>query len=390
MQPINVALFVQFTANDAPPNTIGATPFIFTYNKFIYLVWIYDIGVYFIAVNSLGQYCKYSTLSFYVAGQRPIENGNSICFIDNGTIYFANSTGHFGTVPIPQFFSNHSFISVIPNNITKVVSDCNFNIITRGPFLIGGTLNPVVGYVMTDGANNYAGTSYSFYGNKECEQYVIIYDDSSNATLTNYGTSSTNVIDSTSTQMSSDALGHDNICNISDLSATRTNGVFCRDPLHPLNVGTFTFHINYYPVLQIPDERNYNRGASDNDYIGVFGSATGPNYPCYLTSPILSYSLFITQNAIVCNKQILMGNKLYFFGPYNPPNLYVSTNLANYFTTNDFPSGDGSGFGLGLGLGLGSSNGPPSSSSSTVNKSFKSQYLINMNRPISAIGAYKT
>ncbi|HUW47004.1 MAG TPA: hypothetical protein VMW50_14610 [Dehalococcoidia bacterium] len=371
--PVTTSLLLD-TTNKLPTQLQGHIPTVFEYRGNMMAVWGLKnpgqviIGIYFLIVKPTGEYCAYSNMTNFVGAT---AFSFSFCYTRQDLIFFLDL--RFGTCPIPTVFENGKlFLISMSFNVpygTCPTYTVNPNL-QQGPMLLGNVDNPLIGFT----GELHSGLLYNVKnGVLISEQNVANVNDLNDATN---ATTAANIylLDGSIIQLNVDGLGNLNIVSNGVISANYSAGTVCNP-----TAGIFQYHLDNSIILKIPDENNYVHGASDNSYFVIFSSSNG----FYIVSKALGYSqLFSVTSGF--GYSCFVNNRVMFYRALNPAMIYITTDLSTHF--NNFPS---------------ASSSSSSSNTSKISLAYGglypvsqgnvlSKYLINFNRPISAIGAYKT
>jgi len=400
MTPIAIPLinFLQFQVGDIPPSLSSTYPFYLNHNDNI--VFVYPIistvgstntnmiGIFIVIINQAGSFCTYSSIPFPALhiGISGIITGCS-CFIKGDYIYLANSTGFFTKIIIPTYFVSKGKINIL-SVIYKAAPNCPYPatpFISQGPFILDfQSIKPKVCFISNYvhvtppiDPGSYSGLIYDYDGNKYCD---IWFNYNFPIPLA-YGL---NVIQSNGVEtiMKPDSLGHNTLLETYTLTGSYDLNTYCYIPGPPYAYGNFS--LSYYEnlVISIPDiTEGYKYGCSNNSFFSIFCGSQDSRF--YLSSIFFNVSLLFSQNFGTASKVLFLNNKAFFIFNNNPLNIAVSSDLSPYVkipNSTNIPTNNSNNANLGFGNSI-----PIQKQLLNTNK-----YLINFNRPVSAIGAYKT
>jgi len=389
--PVNTNLF----KHQVLPANINSSPYFFTYKSQIILYWPqvkivgvmkYIIGSYFCVIKTNGQICSYVTQNW----------DKTIGTVSNISVAFINgqfkisTLGSYCRLFVPDYFLNNSLINVQYDNasIYSPYFDCittgNRNGLVYGPINIATKTDNDIAYIFNGNEYQYNGVIFSYPKSKISEQSINIFSsDGSNPQNITYGVGGSNISQQSGREifLQNPGSGFLNAISISEIIASYNSTTYCGvGLLHP---GVYDLSWKKTLIHIIPDTHNYVIGASNNPYffIGSCGLAGGGYF--YLWSNILGYEgLFSNFTAIggYIGSLFIDGTVylLYFDG--TGIYVYVVTNLSTFFIYSKYPNNNND-------TAISSFDSPLLITNS---ETVSSKYLINFNRPISAIGAYKT
>jgi len=366
----------------------ATAPYLFTYNNMLVCIWPIGViigipnlcGLYILLIKENGTYCSFYS---YDLNDIEINSGSRGSFndvavwIENNMIYASNLHTTIN-MDMPLFTTNGSVLKMETNYINNTIVNCpDFLSPQTGPYI--NFTEKIIAYdcTSTHGAPYGYGLIKGFDG-KTISAHI--YDNNSYSAIHSYSIKTTNLAENI----------HNGVMYITDSTGEKfyrssVNIIYDNTDLCYNSLGNFASNSGVFNVignltydLTIPDVFAYSIGDSANPYIRIFSAFNGNSTNFFITCAALNINeLYATSeniNAISC----------------------AYLNGRAYFTVGNIIHVTGSSIPIVINIpDVSNSNGPPITSSSgngdiQTKLLSSSKYLINFNRPISAIGAYKT
>jgi len=395
MTPIKVNTVPFFNLATASPFT-GA-PYFFTNNDTMVFVWPIGLsigskglkGAYFTLLKDTGEYCSFYTYDKNDESFNSVLVNTAAVWINRNIIFIVHKYS-FTAIQIPSFTTNGS-ITRTYSSIHYPYGSCSDYDYTTG-ILAGPYIdidNITIGFYGT----SFSGTSYG---------YGLVYDVRNGFTLGDHIFQNNILVEPFSYGINSSAATqccHNGSHYGGDTTPTIIYSVYdkitydatirCYTPVPPApagsNNGTFGLLNVKNFLVNIPDlQWDYGVMDSDNPYVRIFSAWNGAQTNFYMYCQALNYGqLFQTSENINAYTSAYFKQKAYF--SVNNFIHVTSTIVPNLLNIPDVSNSNGPPISS-AGPGGASGGGNQTMEYLNNNKS----YLINMNRPISPIGAYKT
>jgi len=387
MNPIIVTTIPFFNLATASPFT--GEPYFFTNNDTMVFVWPIALsnsnrrlkGIYFTLLKDDGSYCSFYTYDVHDESFNSVLENISMVKIVKNTILCSNEYS-FLVCPIPPFGINGTKTRIYAP-IHYPLGECSdYNGIQSGPFFDNDFTIAFIGQ-STQGIEFGYGMVYDIRNGEQMGYHI--FDGNPTSMLYSFGV---NLDQTTQCIHNAIAYGGDitntNIYVVSQ-SIVYDASLLCYVPIPPAPAGSNNGIFNIINLktlfLTVPDPgiiSQYSTMDSDNPFITIFSAHNGVSTNFYLFCAALNIGiLFQTSEHINAYTSALFKQKAYFCVSNF---IHVTSSVLPLENIPQVSNSDGppiSGFG-------------GSGSNSDVFNNTTKNYLINFNRPISAIGAYKS
>ena len=381
------------------PNYIaasGITPILRVINGDLYSVWValdttsnYIQSVYILRVKSNKEYCA------YLYGNGGVVTNTVGCF-NNGNFFSFFAHKNIVVLSVPTVFTNGTLYAIQAQKNQNLLSNCAISIGANSNYQLGPFYNSTAhefyyiyyyinpsdaqtainGYKYDDMANGFQ----TYIGNNATPSQTF-GDSTFDASIVLGLSSSQARIDGNGQQWGfNNSTGRYNTLIKINFSGS-IGGQVCYDPSNYNIWSRFILSTNKQVVLTVPILQDFVFNETDNNFFGLVSSAGGY---LYLFSNPLNFSQLYNNIGYGAGSSAVYWNGNFYFSMLIG-GAGISTMIASPVVPPQIPP-----------MYLSNSNYPGTSAAGSSAVDFQTQllntkhYLINFNRPISVIGAYKT